>query len=68
MYEGDFIIAIFYAEFRACNSRHADERADLNHIGQQFMLCAVQRLDSFYRQEVRPYSADLGTHVIEKPA
>ena len=43
---------IFYAEFRTGDSRHADERTDLNHIWQQFMLRAVEGFDSFDGQEV----------------
>src|SRR5690606_11415218 len=55
-------------EFASRHGRHADERADFDHIRKDAMLTALQGRDTFYGEQVRAYAMYMGTHAVQHAA
>ena len=56
------------ANAASTHGRHTDERAHLNHVGQQAVLRPTERLDALDGEQVRAYALNLGAHAVQHVA
>ena len=56
---------VFDGEAALADGGHADKRAHLNHVRQNFVQGAVQRLHAMDAQQVGAHAVDIRTHAVE---